>query len=128
MLALAASSALTLANAQSEGPAKEKVLRTVQNGLRTCSGVQKVQREGSLFRLYDGAFLREFDLDDMSSFSFELGLSLNCEALGCVTNSLPSVENDGSWKEMGAQNSVALQCYGAASKIDEAIRYYRENF
>ena len=128
LLLVTAAFGASAAIGQTAGPSKEKVLRVVENGLRTCSGVQKVQREGSLFRLYDGSFMREFDLDDMRSLASGAGLSLQCEATGCVTSSLPSVKNDGAWKEMGAQNFVVLQCYGAATQIHEAVEYYRTNF
>lgn len=112
----------------------EDVLEFFANGLRTCTFVKDVEREGSLFRVYGThQSMTEFDLDDLSPQSMPSGLgtvNLLCDSPGCVRNYMNSFRNDGQWTQMQSTNSLIYSCSGgtAADKMIEAVEYYRINF
>ncbi|MGR4871850.1 hypothetical protein ACIPRI_23630 [Variovorax sp. LARHSF232] len=120
---------LTLADGQPVKPSKEQALRVIQTGLRTCSMVANVQREDSLYRIYNTiSGSSEFDLNDMSSSTIGGILLIKCEAMGCVTNRVQNY-SDKTWIERAPANELILSCSSdAGEKLDAAIRYYRANF
>lgn len=117
----------TTAQAQG-GPSREKVLRYIANGFKTCSGVSKVERQDSAFRVYKEPFLLEFDLVDFElPSSTDYGVILKCDMPGCISMYTNS-PFDPKWTPMRSRSLEVLSCTGANQKINEAIEYFLENF
>lgn len=128
-LLLGAMSGACLAADEEEQIDEDELLEFMHDSLRTCSGVMKVTRSGSDFRVVDHTNLRqEFSLKDVFAPKGSSGdmLQLKCGPPGCVAQYIGLA---GQWKEAPPANSSFFRCDAdLVRRMKVVMRYYRKHY